>query len=137
MVCLQFITNTGDNASNVGTFNYEIVELLAEAGRYDLTADGVTIRCLSHIIHLAVTDLLVGLKAVKKTDIREDDVDLSSWSESRAEETTAAMFSEDQEDNRETPGEEGLDVDASVFVKVSHNKSQSCHYSSCSPPLTL
>lgn len=56
---------------------------------------------------------------------------MSSWSESRAEGMTEAMFSEGQEEERESSGEEGVDVDASVFVKVSHNKSpsQTCHNS--------
>jgi len=119
-VYLQFITNTGDNASNVGTFNYELIDLLCDAGRYDLDADTATIRCLSHIIHLAVTELLVVLKAVKKTDVREDDIDIGDLTEEMAEEIGAEDGGGDGDDN-ELVGHEGADFDGSIFAKASIN----------------
>lgn len=83
--CVQVITMTADNASNNATM-MEKLETLFDNDIIDFDATKSTIRCLAHVIHLAVMDLLVEVKAVKKKDVREDEVDLpDDWSEDIAE----------------------------------------------------
>lgn len=110
----------------MGTFNYELVELLGDAGRYELDADTATIRCLSHVVNLAVLELLVVLKVVKKTDVREDIIDIGDLTEEEAEEIGADDFAESEKDDEAVLDEqarEGEEIDGSVFAKVRHHKS--------------
>lgn len=90
-------------------------------GRYDLDSDTSTIRCLSHVIHLAITDLLVGLKAVKKTDVREDDIDLGDLTEEMAEEIGFGTGNDEDGGVAVSPEQEQeneVEIDGSVFAKV-------------------
>lgn len=63
---------TADNASNNGTMMRRLDQLLTADSGKDNTfkASSSTIRCLAHVIHLAVMDLLVAVKAVEKPNGR-------------------------------------------------------------------
>lgn len=66
--------------------NKELVKLLREENdRWDLTSDQATIRCVAHIIHLAVSEVLVALKVVKRPSGRAE-ADLGDLTEEMAEE---------------------------------------------------
>ena len=43
----------------------------------DYNKDHATIRCLAHVIHLAVMDLLVNIKAVGQKDVKEAHLDVA------------------------------------------------------------
>jgi len=98
--------------------------MLQEAGCDDLNADTATIHCLAHVIHLAVMELLVRLKAVKKCDVRNDDIDLAPLTEELAE-AVASDFDEgkktDDQIVEEQRNEDGDDVLASMVGQVCHN----------------
>lgn len=98
--------------------------MLQDAGRDDLDADTATIRCLAHVIHLAVMELLVGLKAVKKGDIRDDDIDLAPLTEELAE-AVASDFGEGEKTDDEVIEEQmnqgGDEVLASMIGRVCHS----------------
>lgn len=107
--------------------------MLNVAGRYDLDPDTATIRCLPHVMHLAISDLFVILKVVKKTNMREDDLDVGNLTEEMAEEIGNDLFSVDSKDDEivlREQAREGEEIDASVFAKVSCHVSQCCHYAS-------
>lgn len=107
--------------------------MLNEAGRYDLDSDTATIRCLPHVIHITITAFLVVLKAVKKADMRDDDLDTEELTEQMAEEIGAELFegvaADDDEILREQ-AHEGEEIDGSIFAKVSGHLSQLCHRAS-------
>lgn len=64
----------------------ELVNLLqSKNDRWDLSIDGARIRCLAHIIHLSVLELLVALGVVKRPSAKEVAPDLSPLSEGDAE----------------------------------------------------
>ena len=115
----------GDNASNVGKGNSVLVDMLHEDGRGELNRDNVTIRCLPHVIHLSVLDLLLVLKVVKKTDVREDQLDVEELTEELAE-----LVGGDGEENvdsvvsAEQEAAGGDEFDASPFVKVMFNNNK-------------
>jgi hypothetical protein len=98
--------------------------MLQEAGRDDLDADTATIRCLAHVIHLAVMDLLVRLKAVKKTDVHEEEIDLLPLTEDLAE-AIAGDFDEGEKTDddivEEQRSQDGNEVLASMIGRVRHN----------------
>jgi hypothetical protein len=69
---------TADNASNNGTLIQSLADHINNQDIRDATSNMVDpaqsmIRCLAHIIHLAVMDGLVALRAVQKADIQADD----------------------------------------------------------------
>jgi hypothetical protein len=68
---------TSDNASNNTTLIRTLSERLNEcdAINHIVEPEQATIRCLPHVIHLAVQAGLVELKAIKASDIRTDDTD--------------------------------------------------------------
>ncbi len=104
--------------------NHSLVDMLQEAGHNDLNADMATIHCLAHVIHLAVMELLVRLKAVKKCDVHNDDIDLAPLTEELAE-AVASDFDEgkktDDQIVEEQRNEDGDDVLASMVGWVCHN----------------
>jgi hypothetical protein len=72
--------------SNVRTFNHALVDLLQENdGRWELDPNTSAIWCLSHIIHLAVLELLVVLKVVKKSSAQGNQSDDTALTEETAE----------------------------------------------------
>ena len=98
--------------------------MLQEAGHNNLNADMATIHCLAHVIHLAVMELLVGLKAMKKCGVHNDDIDLAPLTEELAE-AIVSDFDEgkktDDEIVEEQRNEDGDDVLASMVGQVCHN----------------
>ena len=79
---------TADNASNNGTMMRRLDQLLTADVGDDNTfkASSSTIRCLAHIIHLAVMDLLIAVKAVDKPKSQTDaDADMDDKSGSLAQ----------------------------------------------------
>jgi len=126
-VTIQYITNTGDNASNVGTFNHAVVDMLQENdARWELNADTSTIRCLSHIIHLAVLELLVGLKAVRKSDTHGNQLSDNAFLTEEMAELLGGdgqiEGEEDKDDHMILKEQQGVfedEFDASPFAKVS------------------
>lgn len=83
---LQFLSLTGDNASNNGTMVKELVDLINNErppSATPLDKDRVTIRCLPHVLHLAVTDLLKELKSLAEDE--ELDIGLDSLTDEEAE----------------------------------------------------
>lgn len=86
----QLLTITADNASNNGTH-------ISTIGRLIFTADPslwwdnnrATIRCLPHVVHLAVMALLVGVKAVK-SDTPIDPVVIDDLTTAEAENIVVA-----------------------------------------------
>ena len=105
--------------------------MLQEAGHDDLDADTATIRCLAHVIHLAVMDLLVGLKAMKKTDVHKEEIDLLPLTEDLAE-AIAGDFDEgektDDEIVEEQRNQDGNEVLASMIGHVRHYVTMSLFY---------
>ena len=103
--------------------------MLQEVGCDDLDADTATIRCLAHVIHLPVMDLLVRLKAVKKTDIHKEEIDLLPLTEDLAE-AIAGDFDEgektDDEIVEEQRSQDGNEVLASMIRHVHHNVTFLC-----------
>ncbi|KAF8308414.1 hypothetical protein DL93DRAFT_2086898 [Clavulina sp. PMI_390] len=65
------MTHTGDNAGNVGTLTRSLVDRLHADGQWHLDADTSQIRCLSHIIHLAIMALLENMGVLKQGDPRQ------------------------------------------------------------------
>lgn len=88
---MQFFTVTADNASNNGTLLASLVEKIeaarAAAGRNsnfeevekleELDPERAMIRCLAHIIHLAVMEILLAIKAISKKDAQA----VGNWDE--------------------------------------------------------
>jgi hypothetical protein len=103
--------------------------MLQEVGHDDLDANTATIHCLAHVIHLAIMDLLVRLKAVKKTDVHEEEIDLLPLTEDLAE-AIAGNFDEgekmDDEIVEEQRSQDGNEVLASMIGCVHHNVTFLC-----------
>jgi hypothetical protein len=110
-----------------------LVHLLQENnGHWD--PDTSTIRCLSHIIHLAVLELLVRLKVVKKSSAQGDQSDDTALTEETAELLGGDRQVEGEEEKdddailRDQQGVYDDKFDASPFTKVrnmSHDHSLS------------
>lgn len=111
----QFITVTADNASNNGTL-LKTLTALVEDGRkrpdrdltggsddYDVDPQRSMVRCLAHVIHLAVMAMLIKLKAVKKPDPRKMGGGFDDLTEEEAENITLQMSEEDNEVTAEEP----------------------------------
>ena len=103
--------------------------MLQEAGHGDLDADTATIHCLAHVIHLAVMDLLVGLKAMKKTDVHKEEIDLLPLTEDLAE-AIAGNFDEGEKTDivEEQRNQDGNEVLASMIGHVHHYVTMSLFY---------
>jgi hypothetical protein len=74
-----------------------------------------------------VLELLVMFKAVKKTDVRDNIVDVAGLTEEEAELIGAETFTENEKDNNTVLYEqahEGEEIDSSVFAKVRCHMSQ-------------
>ena len=84
--------------------------------------DRSTIRCLAHVIHLAVMELLVEVKVVKKSGIRTGEIEQAVDMDTEAAESIAAedglgdMTDDDLLNMQE--GEKDVDISA-VVQKVS------------------
>lgn len=92
------ITQTTDPASNNDTSFSTISSLIEEtniASKWNLSES--QIRCLSHIIHLAVMALLNGIKAVPNVDPNNINIDADSGSLEEAEQVPAPPVA--QQDN--------------------------------------
>lgn len=77
---------TSDNASNNATLIQSLARCLQETGRIlDIDAERATIRCLPHIIHLAVMALLVGMGVIKSSEVRESTGDFTEFTEAEME----------------------------------------------------
>jgi hypothetical protein len=75
---------TADNASN-NAMMMDKLEQLFEDDLINFEAPNSTIRCLAHVIHLAVMALLISVKAVKKKEVHNE-IDFSEeWDEEVAE----------------------------------------------------
>lgn len=111
---------TADNAANNGTLMRRFVRLLQPyitEDMDDLDALKAFIQCLSHIIHLSVMALLLGLKAVPY-DIPLDQLDDGGLTEAEAE--TLASENSDSIDRDDALMRVELDIDlTSAVQKVS------------------
>jgi hypothetical protein len=115
----KFLSLTGDNASNNGSMVKELIDLI-NLERPDtatpLEKDKVTIRCLPHVLHLAVTDLMKGIKSLAEDE--ELDIGADILTEDDAERLHAERMA--GKENEEDDESELSDVDlAYAILKVS------------------
>lgn len=70
---------TADNASNNGTMMKRLSQLWNRTASHPAGFDAqeATLRCLCHIIHLAIMQFLVVLGAVKESEARDGELDLA------------------------------------------------------------
>lgn len=101
--------------------------------RWELDSDSSTIRCLSHVIHLAVTDLLVGLEVVKKSNARGM-TDDGNMTEETAEMLGNDEIMDDERDEsdilRDQRAEAESEFDVSPFEKVLYCYDHKCGHAS-------
>ena len=114
---------TADNASNNGTLVQTLTTLINEDRMVaasslewddseEMDPERAIIRCLAHVIHLAVMDMLIVLKAVKKKDVRLT-YNIDVMTEAEAE----ALGGGDDKVEKEAMGLQEEDVDLSSAIQ--------------------
>ena len=77
LTLLKFLTVTCDNASNNNIMMVHLVNCSKQANpSVNLDSDQSHICCLAHVIHLAVMEILIQLKAIKWSDVQVTEVDV-------------------------------------------------------------
>lgn len=112
----QMISQTTDSASNNDTGFAKLSALISESGittKWNLSES--QIRCLAHIIHLAVMDLLLNIKAIPPDTPLDTPDPMGSINISSEE-------AEELAPNPATSAEPGLDVDVSVDLSSAFDK---------------
>lgn len=110
------ISQTTDSASNNDTGFAKLSALISESGittKWNLSES--QIRCLAHIIHLAVMDLLLNIKAIPPDTPLDTPDPMGSINISSEE-------AEELAPNPATSAEPGLDVDVSVDLSSAFDK---------------
>lgn len=80
------MTITADNASNNATMTRALARKLESTGIItDIDPEKATIRCLAHVIHLAVMAMLVELGAISKDDADSVALDTNELAEDQLE----------------------------------------------------
>lgn len=120
---LQLLTITADNASNNGTLISTIGRLIFQADPsiwWD--NDRATIRCLPHVVHLAVMALLVGVKAIKP-DTPLDSAIIDDLTTAEAEDIVAMENTESSEEDSSTVPDRSVDLMSAIenVSRLSHS----------------
>ena len=114
---------TADNASNNATM-MDKLEQLFEDDLISFEASNSTIRCLAHVIHLAVMALLISVKAVKKNDVGDEINFSEEWVEEAAEEVGYGgkfdVLGEPDNDDELLKNQSGDDVDLTSTIQKVH-----------------